>query len=223
MSYYGWVMLLTIIGPFALSFDKKVHFYTYIKPLFRAILPVAIFFLIWDSFFTNNQIWGFTPNYLAKIYIYNLPIEEVLFFFLVPYACIFIYEVIIAYFQNLKLIRLSNISTFILLLGGIYMIFLGFGNWYTTSSCLLGCGLILYLGVIKKKQWYPTFILAFIVSLLPFLIVNGILTGAITEKPIVWYSDNHIIGYRIITIPVEDIYYNISMLLPIVWIYERIK
>jgi lycopene cyclase domain-containing protein len=223
VSTYGWVLIFTIVGPLALSFDKKVHFYTYFKPLFKAIIPVAVFFLLWDSFFTYNQIWGFNQEYLAKFYIYNLPIEEVLFFFLVPYACIFIYEVLIAYFPTLKLNRLANILSYILLLCGLLMLLFGTGNWYTSSACIIGCGLILYTGIINKKTWYPFFILSFIIALIPFVIVNGVLTGAITENPIVWYANSHIIGLRIITIPVEDIYYNLSMLLPIVWIYERLK
>jgi hypothetical protein len=53
--------------------------------------------------------------------------------------------------------------------------------------------------------------------------VNGILTGAVTTKPIVWYSENHIMGSRIVTIPVEDLFYNYAMLLPIVAIYEVLK
>lgn len=103
------------------------------------------------------------------------------------------------------------------------MLVLGIDNWYTSSACALSCGLMIYTGIIKKQNWYPTFIFSFIIALVPFILVNGVLTGAITENPIVWYSDKHILGLRIITIPVEDIYYNLSMLLPIVWIYERLK
>jgi lycopene cyclase domain-containing protein len=216
-------MLLTIIGPLVLSFDKKVHFYTYFIPLFKAIIPIAVFFLIWDMFFTYHKIWGFTPDYLANIYLYNLPIEEVLFFFLVPYACIFIYEVLLAYFPHLKLDVLSKYFSFIIIIIGVLLIFKGFGNWYTTSACFIGCFLVFYNGILNKKAWYPYFILSFLVALIPFLIVNGILTGAITAHPIVWYSSQHIVGMRIITIPVEDIYYNLCLLLPIVWIYEKIK
>ena len=108
MSTYGWVLLCTIAGPFALSFDKKIHFYTRFRPLFIAILPVSTFFLLWDAYFTDNHIWGFTDEHIAKIYLYNLPVEEVLFFFLVPYSCVFIYEVLIGYFPKLNLFVFST-------------------------------------------------------------------------------------------------------------------
>ena len=74
-----------------------------------------------------------------------------------------------------------------------------------------------------KKKWFPYFSLTFTIALIPFLIVHGVLTGAITENPIVWYSENHIVGIRIVTIPIEDLFYNASLLLPIIWIYEKIK
>ncbi len=223
MSLYGWVMIFTIIGPLALSFDKKVHFYTRFISLFKAILPVAFVFILWDIYFTKNQIWGFTKDYISTIKIINLPLEEVLFFILVPYACLFIYEVVQAYFPNLNLKRVVPIFNFTFIgLGAILLLF-GFGNWYTTSAVLIGILLIIYFGIIQKTKWYCWFVIAYLVALIPFIIVNGILTGAVTPKPIVWYSEAHIVGWRIITIPIEDLFYNLALLLPITLIYERFK
>lgn len=81
MSLYGWVMIFTILGPFALSFDKKVHFYTYFTSLFKSILPISSLFILWDILFTKKQIWGFTKEYISTIKLINLPIEEVLFLY----------------------------------------------------------------------------------------------------------------------------------------------
>lgn len=223
MSLYGWVMIFTIIGPLALSFDKKVHFYTRFISLYIAVLPVAFVFILWDIYFTKNQIWGFTKDYISTIKIINLPLEEVLFFILVPYACLFIYEVVQAYFPNLNLKRVVPIFNFTFIgLGAILLLF-GFGNWYTTSAVLIGILLIIYFGIIQKTKWYYWFVMAYLVALIPFIIVNGILTGAVTPKPIVWYSEAHIVGWRIITIPIEDLFYNLALLLPITLIYERFK
>ncbi len=216
-------MIFTIIGPLALSFDKKVHFYTRFIFLYKSILPVAFVFILWDIYFTKNQIWGFTKDYISTIKIINLPLEEVLFFILVPYACLFIYEVVQAYFPNLNLKRVVPIFNFTFIgLGAILLLF-GFGNWYTTSAVLIGILLIIYFGIIQKTKWYCWFVMAYLVALIPFIIVNGILTGAVTPKPIVWYSEAHIVGWRIITIPIEDLFYNLALLLPITLIYERFK
>jgi len=223
MSLYGWVMIFTILGPFALSFDKKVHFYTYFASLIKSIFPISFLFILWDILFTKNQIWGFTMEYISSIKLINLPIEEVLFFILVPFACVFIYEVVKHYFPNLKVSTFIKPFNFTFIGLGIILIINGIGNWYTCSAVSSSILLVLIFGVFLKKEWYGWFVVGFLVALIPFLIVNGILTGAVTPKPIVWYSENHIVGWRIITIPVEDIYYNMTLLLPITAIFEFLK
>jgi lycopene cyclase domain-containing protein len=74
-----------------------------------------------------------------------------------------------------------------------------------------------------KPAWLGNFAFTYCVCLLPFFIVNGALTGAFTTEPIVWYSENHIIGWRMTTIPFEDLYYNFSMLFPIIAFFENRK
>ncbi|MEY3099548.1 MAG: hypothetical protein RIS63_438, partial [Bacteroidota bacterium] len=98
MSLYAWVILLSFAGPFALSFDKKVSFYKEWSFVFIAALIVALPFLIWDELFTQWGVWGFNADYLLKIYIGRLPLEEVLFFIVIPYNLIFLLKVVQAYF-----------------------------------------------------------------------------------------------------------------------------
>ena len=47
--------------------------------------------------------------------------------------------------------------------------------------------------------------LSFPLILIPFLIVNGILTGSFIEDEVVWYNSSGNLGIRILTIPVEDV------------------
>jgi lycopene cyclase domain-containing protein len=220
MSLYGWVILCTILGPFALSFDRKVAFYKQFRFVLPAILTVGLVFLVWDDFFTRQEIWGFTPKYLAGIYLSKLPLEEVLFFLVVPYACVFIYACFGAYFPNWKPFTYARLFTIAFCSFGTILLFLGPENWYTLSACLSAMMLVVVVDIWFKTHWYPRFALTYTIALIPFLVVNGILTGATTPEPIVWYSENHIVGWRIITIPVEDLYYNMAMLLPVVGLYE---
>lgn len=223
MSVYGWIILGTIVGPFFLSFDKKVHFYTYWKALFPALFTVGFAFIIWDEFFTIRGIWGFTEDYISGIYIQHLPLEECLFFLVVPYACVFVYEVLIAYFPNRKTRYLGHFFAFSLVFSGLMLGILNMDNWYTASACITASILIIGFYFIQKATWFGDFALTFLVCLIPFLVVNGILTGSFTDSPIVWYNEIHIIGVRIFTIPVEDVYYNVCMLLPIIALYEGLK
>jgi lycopene cyclase domain-containing protein len=219
VSAYGWVIIGTIIGPFCLSFDKKVAFYKRIPSLFPALLVVGIIFLVWDDFFTRNGVWGFTPTYLTGFYISKLPIEEVLFFLVVPYACVFIYACLESYFPLLKAEKTSRIFAYLFLGIAIIMIVYNPYNWYTVSACSLSILLTVIVYFIRKEIWFERFVVTYLIALIPFLIVNGILTGAITENPIVWYSEKHIIGLRIYTIPIEDLFYNYAMLLPVTWLF----
>ena len=95
-------------------------------------------------------------------------------------------------------------------------------QWYTLSACSLSALIVIF--VMKQKYiWYPRAIFAFVVALIPFFIVNGILTGAATDEPIVWYNDAHNTGIRLLTIPLEDVFYNFSLLIPIIGIYHFLK
>jgi lycopene cyclase domain-containing protein len=222
MSLYGWVILLSFAGPFALSFDRKVAFYKEWRFVFLAELIVAIPFLIWDEFFTQWGVWGFNPDYLLKIYFGHLPLEEVLFFVVIPYNFIFILKVIQAYFpnRNKNTKRAAPIFAFVLLASSIIWLMLHSENYYTTLATFLSAALTLLL---RNRNWYQDFMWAYLLCLIPFFIVNGILTGAVTPEPIVWYSDAHIIGWRMISIPFEDLYYNYALLLPLTWMYFSLK
>ena len=98
---YLAIDIFTIFFPLALSFDSKVQFYKQFKPLFQANIVVASIFIAWDILFTHIGVWGFNNTYLTGISFFNLPIEEVLFFFCVPFACIFTFACV-EHYLNVK-------------------------------------------------------------------------------------------------------------------------
>ena len=222
MSLYLILMLVSFGSCLILSFDKKVAFYKNMRFFIPAVLIVAIPFLIWDEYFSINDIWGFNQTYLQGLYLGSLPLEEVLFFFLIPYCCVFIYEVLLAYFPNISLNNMTKIFSLIFVLSGTILALMNLENWYTVSACSLGV-MCTVVAIRAKYIWYPRAIFAFMVAQLPFLIVNGILTGVAPPEPIVWYSESHIIGFRILTIPIEDVFYNFSLLIPVIGVYHYFK
>jgi lycopene cyclase domain-containing protein len=56
--------------------------------------------------------------------------------------------------------------------------------------------------------------------LIPFLAVNGILTGTGLQEPIVWYNNNETMNFRILTIPFEDVFFGFELIFMTTFFYE---
>jgi lycopene cyclase domain-containing protein len=213
----------SFIVPFSFSFYPKANFSKKWKYVLPAITITAIVFVIWDEVFTQMGIWGFNEKYLTGLKIMSLPLEEVLFFFCIPYACYFIYFSLTYlvendYFYPHHEIISSVIIFFMLLIGGYYM-----SNAYTGIT-FFTLGLFLAYQMLKLRPRYMgRFYFAFMFILIPFFIVNGILTGSWIDEPVVWYNDSENIGLRLGTIPVEDIFYGMLMVLMSVTIAEELE
>jgi lycopene cyclase domain-containing protein len=219
MYIYLYLNLFTLFFPFIFSFDKRVHFYTNWRYLFPAMAVNAGVFIFWDVIFTRLGVWGFNPDYLVGISIFGLPLEEVLFFVTVPYACVFIYEVLNAYVRR-DWLRPYAAPVSRLLLGGLLALGLVFlPRLYTSVNSLVLCAVLLGHLLLFRYRVLGRFYLAYLVHLIPFLLVNGVLTAI----PIVWYNNAYNLGIRLYTIPVEDTVYSMAMLLLTITIYEWLK
>lgn len=219
---YLYLIIFTISAPFLLSFDKKVAFYREWKYLFPAILIMAVFFIGKDVLFAASNIWGFNDRYLIGIRMLGLPLEEWLFFIVVPYACVFIYACLLAYLKSDPLRNIHQpllyVLSLILLLTGI----LYYDRLYTSIIFILTALMLLY-NLYRKQAWLSMFLLSYLVSWIPFLLVNGILTGSFLAEPIVWYDNSQNLGIRVFTIPIEDSIYNLMMLMMTVQLMEWFK
>ena len=85
-------------------------------------------------------------------------------------------------------------------------------RWYTVSSGL-ACGIVLLVTLWYKPAILDHFYLTYPFILIFFFIVNGILTGSFIEGEVVWYNNSENLGIRMGTIPVEDTFYGMSLLL----------
>jgi lycopene cyclase domain-containing protein len=226
MTLYAWLMLCSLIGPLALSFDKKVAFYKHWLPLFAGIAINALIFILWDGWFARTGVWGFNPQYVWAMRFNDLPLEEWSFFVVVPYASVFIYKCLQAYVTKEPFAKNKHhITLFFLLLTFVVALFSS-TKTYTFYNCLIASVLLLIHYLFIKSTWMGYFWLAYFIHLIPFFIVNGVLTGAVTPEPVVWYNADKILGPRLYTIPIEDTIYALTcLLLPITimeWINTRL-
>ncbi len=223
MWFYSVILFFSFIFPFALSFDKKVAFHAHWRTLLPAIALVAVFFIAFDVLYTRWGVWGFNPEYYLGIHILNLPLEEVLFFILIPYSSIFLHYVLRFYLPNFQLNKKNSntLSYFLLaLLLGLSLMY--YDRLYTIYSLLLVVAALI-LGIFDKKNEMGAFFFTFSVMLVPFTLVNGLLTGSFLGREVVWYDNAENCGVRFLTIPLEDISYAFGMLFFSLWIKNKIE
>ncbi|MBC7557666.1 MAG: lycopene cyclase domain-containing protein [Chryseobacterium sp.] len=225
MQYYYIILdIFSFLIPFSFSFEKKMlHFIQYWKAFFTAIISVGLFFIAWDVYFTYQNVWGFSDQYLLGIRIFKLPLEEWLFFLLIPYSSLFIHYSLLYFFPKPHLSKgLTQILSVIFFLAALSVTVSHIDKIYT--SCSFGFfALIMLLQIIFQFKYARRFYLSFIIIYIPFFFVNNALTGAYSESPVVFYNSTEILGYRVGTMPLEDSFYCFSLLYGILLVFEYLK
>ncbi|NQX84372.1 MAG: lycopene cyclase domain-containing protein [Flavobacteriaceae bacterium] len=203
----------SISVPFLFSFHPKIKLYKRWKALFIAILTTMTFYIIWDIIFTKIGVWGFNPNYYIGIKLFNLPFEEVLFFICIPYACVFTHYALLYYFPKWHISKRTTLLTSIVIL--LVLSIIGIYNVNQLYTCINAIVAIIVLSFTLKHQFQllQKFYLTFLVMLIPFLLVNGTLTGSFIEDEVVWYDNTENLNIRLFTIPIEDSIYAFSLIL----------
>jgi len=227
VTLYFQLLLFTISFPLLASWDKRFNYASKFKYLFPSIFITATFFIIWDVIFTKNGVWGFSDVHTSNINLLYLPIEEWLFFIIIPFSCVFIYESV-KYFFRLE--KYENLSRNILMVVGVVLVITSLFNLdrsYTFWNFFFS-GLFLLYSTFKRREYHAYFIISYIFHLIPFLIVNGILTDGnfdfnFSTDPVVWYNNDENLFIRFITIPIEDFFYSMLLLLMNVTFYEKFK
>lgn len=232
--YYIILDVACILFPFLFSFRKVLPVYRQWKKIAAGTLLMMLIFIPWDAAFTVFDIWEFNDEYTIGIRFLHLPIEEWLFFICIPYACTFTYLCFKYFFPEQpfgnahKYISLSLITICLVL-----AIF--FWNHAYTSITSVVCATLIGLHVWKwKSNYMGWFYLSWSILLIPFFISNGILTGLhfwsypfINTSPelvtdyIVGYNNQHNLGLRIWSVPADDFFYGLTMVLIVVTVLEK--
>jgi lycopene cyclase domain-containing protein len=208
LSTYLLINIIIISIPILLTFAPKVYYYRKIGPLLFSILIVSSLFIIWDALATARGDWAFNDAYIGKQSIFVLPLEEVLFFITVPYSCIFLYETFRTYLKDTKIFY--NRAIYGMLAVVCFAAAAIFIDKAYTATVLIMTGALLTNGFLCCRSMFSSglYWLYILVCTILFAIFNHILTSL----PVVTYSSQAIIGIRVGTIPIEDFFYNYSLL-----------
>lgn len=223
MFLYLLLNLGSISIPLLYSFEKKMRFIKHWKAVFLSLITVSIVFLIWDAIFTANGVWGFNPDYHLNFLLFGMPIDEWMFFICIPYASIFIHYSLEYFKPNLLISeKITKLITVFFILILLPVIFMNTDKAYTlvNYSFLV---FVLLMGFFFGMKQLQRFYISFLIILVPFFIVNGVLTGTGIDEPVVWYNNAENLGIRLLTIPIEDIGYAFTMIFGNVLLIEKFK
>ena len=90
---YVAMLLFVIFGSWWLEFAFKIRVLRRPKLLVSALIPVSLVFLAWDAFAINQNHWTFDSNQILGVFgPLNIPLEEYLFFLIIPIAAVLTLE-----------------------------------------------------------------------------------------------------------------------------------
>ena len=211
---------VVIAGPIVSQFSRRIKHVSRwrLKLLVNGIVMIP--YVIWDVLVAGSH-WWFNEAYTLGFRLLGLPIEEWLFFITVPFGCLLVWETLPhadSWLIRLKPLRYVRMILYPTLPIGVWVF--STGKQYT--GLVLFCfGLVALVDVLLGVDLLlcpKTYLYLAIVSVL-ILVFNGYLTA----RPVVLYGETYQIGYRIFTIPLEDIGYGFTLMLFNAMIYERLR
>jgi lycopene cyclase domain-containing protein len=213
----------SILIPFLVSFHPRLKFYKKWKSLFIGTLITSSVFITWDVYFLQLGVWGFNPEYYLGHTFFGLPMEEWMFFLFIPYACIFMHYSLLELFPKLSFsLNQTKRITMLLLLYFSVSLIINHDKWYPIINYFLAIFLLLIV-YNKNKELLCTYYKTFIAMLVPFILVNGVLTGSGITDQVVWYNNAENSGIRFLTISIEDATYAFTMILSTLFIMEYLE
>lgn len=217
---YLIITLIAIIIPLLFSFKSGIRNYSKLKYFIPALLFSGTIFMLWNMRFEELGIWRVNPDFIIGKQIFRIPLEEWLFLFAISYFPFIIYEKVKFKFQNAGNPNIYlGISLVLLVIFGL-VAFLSREKLYTFFTFFL---LTIYFGYTifrnRFKIFFPKFYVAFLISILPFLIIKSILI----KIPVISYENLHTIGIRLFQVPVEDFGHFFLLFLMNVTIFEYLN
>lgn len=192
----------------------------FVFPHWPAAVPavglMAVVFIAWDTLVTG-RFWHFNPHYITGWRLGNLPVEEVLFFLVIPTSCLMLWSNAVATFPATIILPAETLWVGLLgLLAGSSWAFHR-QRWYTGIVLLFALvGLIWHQLAGSQLVLTAPYLIFALLQLLLTLSFNGYLTA----RPVVTYDLSHATGWKVGSIPAEDLVYGTVMLTLTIALYQ---
>ena len=104
MDHYQYLILMAACLVATLPLEALgARVYRQPARLARAVLPVALIFLIWDALAIAGHVWTYNQRYVTGLNLpFRIPVEELVFFLVIPVCGILTYEGVQAVARRLR-------------------------------------------------------------------------------------------------------------------------
>ena len=204
MSYYYLLInLALLLLIFLLALDKKASPIKSWKSMIPAVLASGLFFSVVALIFNQFKVSVYDSEHTIGAHILQLPIEEILFHFILAFAGLNVYVVLNARFPKNNLEKFS-LSFSNLLLGVLFaMLFFTYTKLYSVVTFSVLFVLLFYVEYVNKLRFMYRFYRIYVALLIPFYVLFMLIGG--------------------VSVPFEWFFYLMSILLLSVYLFEVVK
>lgn len=89
MSDYFLLLVAAGVVPFVVSFWPPLRFWSHGRALFVSLATTFVVFVAWDVIAVHRGHWAFRSDRVAPLSWAGLPLDELAFFVVIPFCCIF--------------------------------------------------------------------------------------------------------------------------------------
>lgn len=219
MTHYTYLLfnLLVIIVPLLCSLMPPFRSFMRWKATIAAILPMAGIFLLWDAAVIGKH-WWFHPSYITGITLARLPIEEILFFFSVPFACLFVWKVLNHFARGTRHPHNQPLP-----LWGVVVLSLCTEILFLCGKSYTGLVVVAWIAllILHRVLSYPLRSSSILTPFIFFVLVSTFIwNGFLTALPITIYDPSYQLGIHIWTLPIEDFVYGLVLIMGTVMLFE---
>ena len=206
MEFKNFVTLILLLAvafiPLLFKSASKTRIFPKLKYFIPAIIFSSAIFIIWDNRFTQIGVWTYNPDFFSGKEILSLPWEKWLYYIVISWVSLFVYEQVKIKFSYLKSDNLFlAISLVLLVVFGLIAFFsrLKIYTFFTFFLLTIYFGYTLFRN--RFKSHLTHFYISFFLLLIPFFILSVILV----KLPIISYGPEFTLQLRILQVPVENL------------------
>lgn len=214
------ILILIFFVPVFYTITNKNGFRNKLRYGMPAIFITGFMFLLWDIRFTEVGIWSYDADFTIGLFHKSLPLEQWLVYLIFPYTALLIYEIMKTRFRSLDFNSIFTAVSLLLVVALAVVAYLFRVRIYTFFSFLFTTIYLAY--TIFRKQFKPHlthFFLTYLIILIPYFILNWILTWNLAIE----YHQEQVLNVWVGMIPVENFVYLFLLLLINITVYEYLS